>query len=134
MQRVRAPHSNLAERSDVPDRFQMAACLHAGSDNAEHASVRPRQMFHRHGGHGGSTGFGDVPTVHHGHQRARGMVEQQDGSQVRRQVALVVLRVHGHELGAYGRRIVERGGHHAEIGFVRPDFQHGTDRLIDRAA
>jgi hypothetical protein len=54
----------------VPDRLQVAARLHAGSNDAEHARVRPGQMFDGHRGDRGGPRFGDVPAVDDGDERA----------------------------------------------------------------
>ncbi len=99
--RVSVPH--------VTDRLEVAARLHADADD--------RRARARRAARDACTDTADTAAVRASvmyrpstmrDERARRVIEQHDGREVRRQAARVVALVDGHELRADRRRIVER--------------------------
>jgi hypothetical protein len=108
--------------------LRVAACLHAGAEDRERRGVGPRHVPRRHGRHSRRPRFGDVAAVHERDERAGVRVEQEDGRQMRRQAAPVVLAEDRHDLRAELRRIGYIGRHQAVVGLRGPHRQD-THRL-----
>jgi hypothetical protein len=94
----------------------MAARLHSGAENGEHAGIRARHVLCGDGRDRGRAHFGDQAAIHQRHKRAGFGIEQQNAGAVGGQAARLVGPDYGHQLGAQHGRVAHESGHDGEEG------------------
>lgn len=108
----------------------MTARLHTRPDDGEHRSARKREMTDRNCGHGGRPRFSDVAPVHDRKQRAGVRIQQDNGSQMRREILRRIVTKDRDQLRSKRRDRSGVGRHGGEERMSGRDLDDRADGLV----